>query len=470
MTAVVRDPLRSWVAEHLAVLAFLGAYCLSIILGNAVYATPIGRDLLTIVGYPTDFLSFKTTFTLGYWVLLLSPVFVIPIAMVTRRLFRRPMSWAASRATDLPPVWYAVLLAANYSVVLYSFWRAGVVTLYFSAHDDISSIEARFEILSRVGFLTLITLQALLPFLAIYGLIRAMKDDSIFWKFASAFNVVAMTFFLVLLNMKWPVLLFMVGLIMTLFVYSTRRAYLRTVIGAALMIPLYLVISLIVFRAPPPPLNPEQAPSAPNIILDGSAPLEPRFAPEPSGGAPVESGTPSTLDSVFALPRSVAHYALPLIAHGINRMAVTYPYYYRIFTDEGAVCGGWFDQLRRGQECRPSWLVYSRIFPGDGFEGRGTAGTAVQISGYAVGGWLPAMALLFVAGVILGMFISIPIDASALSGALVITGGLTGYFVSQLPLEGVLVHSNGIMWTGLLVLVMIAAGWAARSKGAANAD
>lgn len=458
MTATVaRDPIRCWVSRNLAVLAFLGAYFVTIVAGNLVYATPLGEHLLTIVGYPTAFLDFETTFTVGYWVLLLSPFAVIPVALGTRRIARRPMAWAESNVVDLSTVSYATLLAILYAGVLYSFLRSGVVRLFIGAHDDLSSIEARFEILDRIGFSTLVVLQALLPFLAIYGLIRALKEGGLFWKSVTAFNVVAMTLLLILINMKWPVLLFQVGLIMTVFVYSARRAYLRTAIGATMMIPFYLVISMIVFRVAPPPPAPE-----PLMIQQERNPLT---VLQDSPAAPArESHVSSALDSILALPLTAVHYAPGLLAHGINRMAVTYPYYYRIFTEEGPLCGGWFDQLRRGQECRPSWVVYSRIFPGDGFAGRGTSGTAVNISGYAVGGWLPATALLFLAAVILGLFISLPVDRSALSGALVITGGLTGYFMSQLPLEGVLIHSNGIIWTGAMVLIMIGIGWVTRSR------
>jgi hypothetical protein len=135
-------------------------------------------------------------------------------------------------------------------------------------------------------------------------------------------------------------------------------------------------------------------------------------------------------------------------------MAIIYPYYYQVFTLEGAVCGGMFAQAKFGQPCRPSTYIYSRIFD-DQFKGRGTAPATVHISAYALGGWPVAFFGLFCASVILGIFASLPLRSSATIGALAVTGAIVGYHFSQLPGEGPLLYDHGIIWT-LLILFLVA--------------
>ena len=133
-------------------------------------------------------------------------------------------------------------------------------------------------------------------------------------------------------------------------------------------------------------------------------------------------------------------------------MAVSYPYYYQVFTAEGPVCGGILAQAHRHPACRPSEMIYTRMFGSNEFEHRGTAPLAAHISGYALGGWPIAILALVAASVILGLFSAVPLDDGAMTGSLVILGAVTGYHLSQIPGEGVIFYEHGLFWIGLLLL------------------
>jgi hypothetical protein len=273
-----------------------------------------------------------------------------------------------------------------------------------------------------------------------------------------------------MINTKWPVLLFYVSIVLAVFVYAQNRPYLKTAIGAVLVFFAFLLISTFVFRIAsvasdtvrPAAGDDRSAPHSGS----GSSPT-PSGAPSrtPSGTpSPTSAGTPSATPAPVEAPLSEASerllastkvapaYAPRLLMLALNRMAISYPYYYQVFTDEGAVCGGILAQARRQPSCRPSEVIYTRIFGDDGFKDRGTSPLAVHVSGYALGGWPIAMFALTAGCVILGLFSAVPLDRGPLAGALVILGGVAGYHLSQIPGEGVVFYEHGILWTFLLIL------------------
>ncbi|THF56594.1 hypothetical protein [Ollibium composti] len=434
---IQRDPLRLWISRNIQPLAFLSAYFVTIVAGNLIYATPWGAASLRASGLDTALLTFENTFTFGFWALLLCPFVVTPITVfLTRKVAAVPLNWASSFVSDLTPGTYAALTVLCYAFVGYRFWLADVAALFISGTDAVSSVEARFEILDRIGYFTLVTLQSFLPFLAIYSLIRATRDRILFWILATIFNTTMMSILLILLNMKWPVLLFYIGLVMAVFVYSARWAYLKAAVGAMLLVIAFLMVSTFVFRLAP-------ASGVSTSELDAAR------------NATTSEAIATTSEAIATTSEAAASHAPVLLIVALNRMAVTYPYYYQIFTKEGSVCGGLLAQLHFGQKCRPSTLVYSRIFRADGFEGRGTSPSSVHVSGYALGGWPMAFFMLISASVILGVFASLPLDHSAVAGTVAIVGAMAGYHMSQLPLEGVIIFDHGLLWTALLLLVIL---------------
>jgi hypothetical protein len=120
------------------------------------------------------------------------------------------------------------------------------------------------------------------------------------------------------------------------------------------------------------------------------------------------------------------------------------------------VCGGVLAQARRKPVCRPSELIYERIFGSekhgtDDFERGGTSPMAVHVSGYALGGWPIALLALIAGSVLLGLFSALPIGKAPAADALVILGATAAYHLSQIPGEGVILYEHGLVWTFLLV-------------------
>jgi hypothetical protein len=89
----------------------------------------------------------------------------------------------------------------------------------------------------------------------------------------------------------------------------------------------------------------------------------------------------------------------------------------------------------------------------DSLPGQGTAPAGVQISAYALGGWPLSIIALVAASVVLGLFASLPLDASATTGTLIVTAAIAGYHFSQLPGEGPIFYPHGLFWSVLLVLL-----------------
>jgi len=447
-----RDPLRRWISENLATVAFLGTYLATTVVGNLVFATSRAPDLLKSINFPAGFLQFPRTFTFGFWVLLFCPFLVTPIvAAATRRATRSRIgayTWPEYRRAS-----YLVIAALCFGVVVYRFAAADVATLLGRAVDMNTSLEIRFLIRERLGFPTLVALQAWLPFLTIYAIVRSIQSTERFWRIVAIVEFFVLSVLLVMVNMKWPVLLFYVSVVLTIFVFAKRHAYLMGAAGAVFVFLAFLEISALVFRlAPQPAPAPAPVPASTAQTTDA-----PKRAPPP---ADPTNAIGKISDSVVTTTKAASTYAPQIVLLAINRMAISYPYYYQVFTDEGPVCGGILAQARRQPTCRPSQLIYQRIFQinrtygTDAFESRGTSNQAVHVSGYALGGWPIAMLALVAGSVILGLFSAVPLDKGPASGVATILGAVTGYHLSQIPGEGVIFYEHGLLWT----LLLIAAG------------
>jgi hypothetical protein len=446
---IYRNTLRHWASRNLAPLMFLSMYFLTVVVGNIIFTTPFGKAQLEKLSYTAAILEFDTLFSAGYWALLLVPFLVTPIVVtLVRRAMERPLQKTAQRFPEFSKTTYAMIAAACFGYVLFALLKADAFTLFSSGSDALSAVEARFLIRNRAGAAALIILMSILPFLSVYSLIRWMRRDGVFWIAMSVSNTVIMTVFLTVLNMKWPVLVFDIGLVLAVFVYAQRRPYLKAAIGSVMLIAVYLLISTFVWRIAAPALAPAESPRAAKTET-----------------ASILTTTTSTLTSNSSSPYIVrlaeaAMQSAPMLAiAAVNRMAVAYPYYFEVFSTEGAVCGGILEQARVGPACRPSTFIYTRIFGDDGFQGRGTTPAAVHISGYALGGWPVAIFALICASIILGLFACLPLDMNATIGALAITGGIAGYHFSQVPGEGPLIYDHGVLWVFLTLFLYIMCCW-----------
>lgn len=427
---VRRDIFRCWATSNLAPIVFLLAYFFTIVLGNIFYSTSYGQPFLVLHPYTARILEFDTLFTFGFWALLLIPFLVTPLVVfLIRRTFGRRLRRIVEFIPEISKADFAVISTLCVGFVLFAMYRAEAFYFFLSGPDAVSSVEARFRIRTEMGFLSLIVLMSVLHFLSIYAFVRWMREPGVYWGSVSIFSVVVMTAFLVLLNMKWPVLIFYVGLILAIFVYAKKWVYPKMLASGLLLVVSYLLISSFVFRLAP-------------VLPEKPGPAMPT----------TESAVSDERGGYFSGIAGAAFDNAPmLIFAAVNRMAISYPYYYELFSAKGAVCGGVLVQMAGGQSCRPSTYVYTYIFGSDGFEGRGTSPAPVHVSGFALGGWGVALFALGAASVILGVFASLPLDLSATVGSIAITGAVAGYHFSQLPGEGPLLYDHGLVWSMFVV-------------------
>jgi len=381
--------------------------------------------------------DFSTLFSTGYWLLLVAPFVVVPpiVWWVRRKMIFR-VQLIANFFPDFTGYSYLALLIACYLFVFYSFARADAFNLFSSGADFTSSVEARFAIRDSVGFVAMAVLMSNLHYLSIYGCVKWVRGGGWLWGGVTIINALLVSVLLIALNMKWPILIYYAGIVMAIFVYTHDRPYVKTVAGVILLLVMYVLISAFVYRL------------APSLAVTDPAGSQLELAPELHLPA-----TPPAQTSVHRISSAGAALSerLPMMMfHAVNRMAISYPYYYEIFTTQGQVCGGLLAQARIANKCRPSYLVYSEMFD-DRFKGRGTAPAAVHLTSYALGGWPLAGVGLICASILLGLFASLPLGASDIMGAMAITGGVMGYHLSQLPGEGPIIYDHGILW----VIVML---------------
>lgn len=449
------DKLRVWISKNLAPLIFLSAYFVTVVLGNILYSLPYGREQLEKNRYTADILQFETLFSSGFWLLLFLPFLVTPVVIVGVRKFSGKYLERWSKIfPEFTKSEYLFIVTVSYLFVLYSMFKADAFSLFLAGTDPVASVEARFKIRNQLGFIPLVVLMSILHYLSIYSLIRWIMASSRFWVVATIVNAVLMSVFLVLLNMKWPILIFYAGLVLAVFVYAKRYAYLKAIVGGVLLITMYFMISAFVFRLIPAAQAPEEInPQIPQITLTPQVAQQetPKITEEAKGATGV-----GAIDKTLIVGQAAASNAPMLLFNVVNRMAIIYPYYYQVFTKEGQVCGGIIAQARIGPACRPSTFIYSRIF-NDSFNGRGTAPAAVHISGYSLGGWPIAIFALLCASVVLGLFASLPLNAGAVVGSLAITGAIVGYHFSQIPGEGPIFYDHGVFWVVLGLVVF--KGW-----------
>ena len=462
------DKYRHWVSKNLAPTVFLFAYFSTVVLGNLLFFTPFGKANLLKDPFSVAILQFETLGSLGFWILLFMPFFVVPlIVKFVRGRMEQIVCQVVCRLPDFSKVDFVVISSICFGYVIFSLLEADVLRLFISGADAVTSVEARFKILRQTGFRAMVVLMSILPFLSLCSLISWLRSDNRFWAAATIFNTIAMSLCLTALNMKWPVIIYYAGLVLAVFVFTQRRPYLKAAIGTAILLIIYLLISVFVLRlAPtaPAPAELAPAPAAPAVLAP--APAAPAvLAPAPASPAvlapaPIASAIGNFKESAGELQAGflhtievAIHNSPMLMLAAVNRMAIIYPYYYQVFTTEGAVCGGIFAQARFAVACRPSTFIYTRIFKDDAFKGRGTSPAAVHISGYAMGGWPIALCALVCASVILALFSCIPIEGNVTVASLAITGAIVGYHFSQIPGEGPLFYDHGVFWVFCFVLL-----------------
>jgi hypothetical protein len=273
-----------------------------------------------------------------------------------------------------------------------------------------------------------------------------LRSREWFWIGAFVINLMALSVFLVGLNMKWPVLVYYVALVLCAFLFSRHRPYRNTaliVVGIGIA---YVIVSVVVLRSAERGLASRQIAPPTSTSQQEGPKLNRKEQARPKIGASEYAA------EVSQKSMSLAPY---FVINGLNRMAVAYPYYYQVFTEEGPVCGTLMDRImRKTNPCHPANLIYERMYGADGFNGVATAPAAIHISGYAVGGWSGALIATVLTALAIGLFMGFwPMArASTLAAAIFVMGGYTAYFFSQLPFEGPIIYDHGALWWAALLV------------------
>jgi hypothetical protein len=331
----------------------------------------------------------------------------------------------SERILDITRTGYVSVLIGCMAVVLFSFWNAGALQLASTGVDDIASVEARFLLLENIGRIPLIILNAVITYLAFYSLISWLKLRESFWLKISIFNVISTVTLLTLLNMKWPVLIFILGIALTLYVYGKNISLGKVGIFFVGFVISFLAITAFVWRV--------------------------SFTPEPETDY-TSASRPNSVEALFITAQNVGDFAARAGTFALFRMANP-PHYYSVYRDEGALCNGPLSQLDVNNSCRPSLIIYSNTFGEDGFEGRGTSPASAHITAYSLGGWPFSLTILVLTSIVLGLFSTIVQSKSILLNAFAMSGVLAGYHFSQLPFEGPFIYDHGLVW---VVTVLVA--------------
>lgn len=448
---IVRETLNA----NLPLLVFLGFYFAATVLGNFIYNTTWAQTWAqSALTGGFDFSKLPTMRTPGYWILLLMPFAIAPpLAIYSARAVRALLNRVTFRMPEFRRMDYLVIAGIAYVYCYHEFRRAHVTEILANGVADAwASVAARFEILEALGFWPPMVMKSVLVFLAVYSLVRAMRSREWFWIGAFLINLILLSEMLIWLNMKWPVLIYYIALVLCIFLFSQRHPYRNTVIAGIGLLVTYLAISVVVLRFAEAAIISQKTGNRADPQSYRTYTWE-RFA-EPrlrgihnefrSGSVPIDSS-----EYTAEVARNSVSLAPLLVMNAVNRMALPYPFYYQVFTENGPICGTIVDRiLRKTNPCHPSSLIYEEMYGDDNFGGRATAPAAVHITGYALGGWSGALIATVLASLVIGSFMGLWRSArtSTLAAAVFVMGGYSAYFFSQLPFEGPLVYDHGVLW------------------------
>lgn len=432
--------LQRFVLRGLPLIVFLLAYFVLTVLGNLVYRLPSGEIIGQVAVENFSLKSFPAADTPGFFILLFMPFVVTPIvAIATKRAASGLVSSIAALFREFRPLDYAVISALLYGYVISALTKADALGLIRHGDDMFAAVRSRYELLDRLGYWPQMCLKSLLLFLACYAFAMALRGAGRFWIIATAVTFVLMTTLLVLLNMKWPILIYYVALTMAAFCLSPRRPFIYGITCMVLTIGSYAMISSVLLRLAPS----TQATSVHQKQKSSAA----------AGEALSSIGRSFSFlgDAASAAISNSALLGFTLL----NRMAQPYPYYFETFHDGRHPCGTLVDRIeRKTNPCQPSNMVYDEMFGDSQFgtvvAGRGTAPQAAHIYGFALQGWIGAIVELVLASIVIGLFMAVPVS-NAITGTIVVMGGTVGYFFSQLPFEGPIIYDHGLLWWSLLI-------------------
>lgn len=416
---------------YAALLTFLGSYLVLTVVGNLLYFTDLGETIgqRGIKGF--SIAHFAHAGSPGYWSLLFLPFVLAPPIVILVRHLAAPLATITAIPSMSKPA-YALLLAMLYAYAAFSLWSADAADLLLHPGNYASAIDSRFRLIALLGFWPQVVIKSVLFSLSIYGLLEALMQSGPFWRVATAFNLVAMSLILILLNMKWPLVLFYVAHFIAILLFAKRRV-LPAILFAALTFVSYFLISLMLLRVTSGPVTIAVTEASPSIATT------------------TQQDVPQQQETVDRVP--IVNGLLLSANAVVNRMAQPFPFYFEIFSQSPHQCGSLLGRiLRQHSTCQPSNVVYAAMFS-DRFSGAGTAPQPPHVTGFAIQGWSGAIIEITLTSIVLGLFAAVSGGVGAMQATISVMGAVTGYFYSQLPFEGPIIYDHGVFWWGAPLLL-----------------
>jgi len=417
--------LRPLILRGLPVYVFLSAYLGLTVLGNVIYVSPLGDEFWRVAG--ADPLPMKAVSDISFWLLLFLPLMVCPISFWIGKLMAPIVKATAPHIPEIPRSVYVVVTTLLFLYVAIRLGQTHAVSQFLSATNDIEAVNKRFQLLQELGFLPQMVMKSLLVFLAVYAWARSPAERGYFWLIAALTTTIALAICLILLNMKWPLVLFIILIGVSAFAFSRERPFANLIIVTCIGAVAYLLLSVAVLRM-----------------------------------SPIDSVRSRPLDVARSVGAATLEHYPRLLAVAINRMAIAAPYYYDMPASISNECAPRLGRLwiERKLECEPTLLVYAKIFPDDHYVEPGTSPAAANLYGYALAGWSGAIICSVAVMIVLGFFLALlpAIHGHPLAAATFVMGAYAAYFFSQLPLEGALVYDHGMWWLLLIAAYLAISG------------
>jgi hypothetical protein len=480
-----RVSFREKILPGIPLYIFLFSYLATTALGNLLYIFPFGESFPTINIRGFSWSNFHSSLGFEFWLLILLPFMFAPIAIIIRNLATPVAEWIEPAVPEISKIAYLIILAGMYTYAIHALYSVHAISKFLSAGQAADVVENRFALLDDLGFRPQMVLKSLLVFLSLYAAARAAREHKLFWYIATILNTIVLTTCLILLNMKWPAVMFILTLGVCTFVLSERHSLAKALCIVAIGIIVYLSLAVVLLRWFPPEhgsisstttevlvqnpkpdifATPPDTPST-SRTPDTESPTSLESVPKAAKELPIKTEAPVKLDLSLAKSTlgGIYSFAPRILISSLNRMAIAAPYYFDFGNQDGKNCAPELSRLwiKRDRTCEPTTNIYTQMFGHDGFEGRGTAPAAVNLYGYALAGWPGAIASTLLATIILGLFLSLwtRVSRNALFAAAFIMGAYTAYFFSQLPWEGPIIYDHGMIWWTLLVSAWIAVCW-----------
>jgi hypothetical protein len=291
--------IRSLIGPFMPVVIFIVAYTVTTLIGNILFAWPLGQTIARRFVPDFDAHSFSLFGSAQYWALLALPLVAIPIfatvsEIAATKLIRRSavLDWIP----EIQPHPYAALCTALHIYCLITLGQQHILDLHAASSDAVTAVQNRFIILDRLGFPYRIVVQSILPFLTVFGLVKLIQQKSRFWIAAYAANFLLSSAYLLLLDMKWPMLVFWLLNVIVLFRMVERRVFLSLTVACVFYLVSYVAVSALVLRVSFP-RGPESG--AGSTVVASHIP---DTQSQPVPGAP---GAAKRVEPLNALPRTL---------------------------------------------------------------------------------------------------------------------------------------------------------------------